>query len=201
MIPRKYYWLFAMVGAQGLLMVVSLVREIQESAGIFLFFFGILLTAMVVIDLLKRRRKDPRWFDSQYYHYVVLIFAYILLIHLLLLLTGNRAWDWHHLYVAVYSIFLILLGNLTPRLPFGSLMGLWIPGLFRSEERWCRAHRIAGFIYVAFGLLFLSLILLDFRIRNQVRLIFFYILLPLVVSNILPLLWEKMKQSPSAGGR
>ena len=68
------------------------------------------------------------------------------------LLMGSKVREWNHIFVLVYGIFVILLGNLTPRIPFKSFMGIWLPWLFKSEDIWRRAHRLAGFIYMGFGI-------------------------------------------------
>ena len=54
--------------------------------------------------------------------------------------------------VFVGLLFLIL-GNYLPKLRRNRTMGIKLPWTLASEENWNRTHRVAGFIWVAAGLL------------------------------------------------
>ena len=56
--------------------------------------------------------------------------------------------------VFVGLLFLIL-GNYLPKLRRNRTMGIKLPWTLASEENWTRTHRVAGFTWVAAGLLML----------------------------------------------
>ena len=61
--------------------------------------------------------------------------------------------------VFVGLLFLIL-GNYLPKIRQNRTMGIKLPWTLQSEENWNRTHRLAGFLWVAGGLLLILLTLL-----------------------------------------
>lgn len=61
--------------------------------------------------------------------------------------------------VFVGLLFLIL-GNYLPKIRQNRTMGIKLPWTLASEENWTRTHRVAGFTWVAAGLLMLLSVLL-----------------------------------------
>ena len=61
--------------------------------------------------------------------------------------------------VFVGLLFLIL-GNYLPKIRQNRTMGIKLPWTLQSEENWTRTHRLAGFLWVAGGLLLILLTLL-----------------------------------------
>lgn len=50
-------------------------------------------------------------------------------------------------------IFIMIFGNLSPRIPFNRYMGLRLPWTIRDEETWKLAHRVLGYTSFPVGIL------------------------------------------------
>lgn len=48
--------------------------------------------------------------------------------------------------VGLISFFMIVTGNLSPKIPFNRYLGLRLPWTVRDEDTWKVAHRIMGYI-------------------------------------------------------
>ena len=58
------------------------------------------------------------------------------------------------------GILFLLIGNYLPKTKQSYTMGIRLPWTLESEENWNRTHRLAGFLWVAAGTLFILLSLL-----------------------------------------
>jgi len=61
------------------------------------------------------------------------------------------------LMLGIVSLFIMVFGNLAPKLPFNRYMGLRLPWTIRDADTWKIAHRVLG--YVSFPLALLQFIL------------------------------------------
>lgn len=50
------------------------------------------------------------------------------------------------LLIALVSIFMMIFGNLSPKIPFNRYLGLRLPWTIRDEETWKIAHKILGYL-------------------------------------------------------
>lgn len=62
---------------------------------------------------------------------------------------------------ALVGVLFIVIGNYLPKTKQSYTMGIKLPWTLNSEENWNRTHRLAGFLWVAAGILFLLLNLLQ----------------------------------------
>ena len=58
------------------------------------------------------------------------------------------------------GLLFLILGNYLPKIRQNRTMGIKLPWTLQSEENWTRTHRLAGFLWVAGGLLLILLTLL-----------------------------------------
>ena len=58
------------------------------------------------------------------------------------------------------GLLFLILGNYLPKIRQNRTMGIKLPWTLASEENWTRTHRVAGFTWVAAGLLMLLSVLL-----------------------------------------
>lgn len=64
------------------------------------------------------------------------------------------------LLVAAISVFMIIFGNLAPKIPFNRYVGLRLPWTVSDEDTWKQAHRLVG--YTSFPLSIIQFILIFF---------------------------------------
>ena len=70
------------------------------------------------------------------------------------------------LVVGFFSVFMIIFGNLSPKIPFNRYLGLRLPWTIRDEDTWKIAHRILG--YISFPIAILQLIFVFFFQPQQI---------------------------------
>lgn len=66
--------------------------------------------------------------------------------------------------IIVISIFIMIFGNISPKIPFNRYMGLRLPWTIRDEETWKLAHKILGYIAIPLGIL---MIIASFFFKSQ----------------------------------
>jgi uncharacterized membrane protein len=64
------------------------------------------------------------------------------------------------LLVAGVSLFMMLFGNIAPKIPFNRYVGLRLPWTVRDEDTWRLAHKLVG--YTAFPLAIIQFVLVFF---------------------------------------
>ncbi len=62
------------------------------------------------------------------------------------------------------AIFIMVFGNISPKIPFNRYMGLRLPWTIRDEDTWRLAHRILGYISFPLGIL---MIIASFFFKSQ----------------------------------
>ena len=50
------------------------------------------------------------------------------------------------LIIGLISVFMMIFGNLSPKIPFNRYLGLRLPWTIRDEETWKIAHRLVGYL-------------------------------------------------------
>ena len=70
------------------------------------------------------------------------------------------------LVVGFFSVFMIIFGNLSPKIPFNRYLGLRLPWTIRDEDTWKIAHRILG--YISFPIAILQFIFVFFFQPQQI---------------------------------
>ncbi len=81
----------------------------------------------------------------------------VLLTHLALLARGlGLPLDMHRVGRAVYSVLIVALGNVLPKLPRNGLVGIRTPWTLADPAVWERTHRLAGYLCTVAGLISLA---------------------------------------------
>ena len=73
------------------------------------------------------------------------------------------------LMVALISIFMMIFGNLSPKIPFNRYLGLRLPWTIRDEQTWRVAHKILG--YSSFPIALIMFVLAFFFNNEKVVII------------------------------
>lgn len=73
------------------------------------------------------------------------------------------------LMVGLISIFMMIFGNLSPKIPFNRYLGLRLPWTIRDEQTWRVAHRIVG--YSSFPIALMMFVLAFFFNNEKVVII------------------------------
>ena len=127
----------------------------------------LLPTTAALIYLLVRRvwerdlvRDRDETFEPSYEAILFAVVLFIVAIHLLVLaaLTGafptQRVWLVRAMIVLV-GLLVVRIGNLLPRTRPNLALGIRTPRTLTNRSLWMQTHRIAGYVAVALGLLFI----------------------------------------------
>lgn len=84
----------------------------------------------------------------------------------------------------IFGLLFIVIGNYLPKTKQSYTMGIKLPWTLDSEENWNRTHRLAGFLWVIGGMLFIiaAFLKLDFWVDIVILLIM--VLVPTVYSYV-----------------
>ena len=84
----------------------------------------------------------------------------------------------------IFGLLFIVIGNYLPKTKQSYTMGIKLPWTLDSEENWNRTHRLAGFLWVIGGVLFIiaAFLKLDFWVDIVILLIM--VLVPTVYSYV-----------------
>ena len=185
MTAYKYIWVTIILIVQTCLAVYAISSDTLPLASAIIIsatYFFILLT---VIDIRTRRMERAEQFDKQYIPYITILYVYCFIIQLAITIFGENIRLWDDFLLLVYGLFLILLGNLMPRIPYRSLMGLWLPWIFRSESVWRLSHRLGGQLMFLTGFCFIVISALNFNIKHLATLFTIYVVLPTVIISLI----------------
>lgn len=83
------------------------------------------------------------------------------------------------------GLLFIFVGNYLPKTKQSYTVGIKIPWTLQSEENWNRTHRLAGFLWVAAGIVMLIAAWFSFRMKVIFPLMFIVIIIPCVYSYLL----------------
>ena len=83
------------------------------------------------------------------------------------------------------GLLFILVGNYLPKTKQSYTMGIRLPWTLNSEENWNRTHRLAGFLWVIAGLLFMVLSFIGWSTAALVAILVLVGAVPLVYSYLL----------------
>ena len=83
------------------------------------------------------------------------------------------------------GLLFILIGNYLPKTKQSYTMGIRLPWTLSSEENWNRTHRLAGFLWVLCGVLFIVMSFIGWSLPLFLILLAVMILVPLIYSYLL----------------
>ena len=150
---------------------------------------AMILIALIVLDLKapqitnlsvdNPKVKTIRAINRMTILIITLIYVTIVLSpkELELLIEDNEV-----IVVGLLSLFMMIIGNLSPKIPFNRYLGLRLPWTIRDEDTWKVAHRIMG--YISFPIaIFQFILIFYYSLETAVRLgILTWIIIPSVYS-------------------
>ena len=83
------------------------------------------------------------------------------------------------------GLLFIIIGNYLPKTKQSYTMGIRLPWTLNSEENWNRTHRLAGFLWVLCGVLFIAMSFIGWSLPIFLILLAVMILVPLAYSYLL----------------
>ena len=83
------------------------------------------------------------------------------------------------------GLLFIIIGNYLPKTKQSYTMGIRLPWTLNSEENWNRTHRLAGFLWVLCGVLFIAMSFIGWSLPIFLSLLAVMILVPLAYSYLL----------------
>ncbi len=121
-----------------------------------------------LVDLRLSRPKSPSRYDRFYPPtvYMALFFTIAWQIQATLNAMEVVSTNMYH-FSLLAGVFVLLAGNVYPRVPFKSYGGWPLPWLFKSEKIWRKTHRFTGFSWAAGGVLIILLTFLDMGMMGQ----------------------------------
>jgi len=191
---KKYYGIFLILTMQILICIYTVVNTDH------LFYPALIVAGSIVVviqaakDFLNIRRKEIERFDKMYIPYLTIIFFFLMVFQLMFLLLSEEILLKSNFIILFLGIYSILLGNLTPKLPFKSSMGLiFAPWTFKTENVWKKSNRLAGILTIIFGVILVVVSFLDFN-----RFVYIGIILSLLIIGMVYLAfysWRLHKKS------
>jgi uncharacterized membrane protein len=135
---------------------------------------GLLLYLLIApyTDSLSYRKLNVSRFDRFYPPFFYIYTAYLTSLQIYATLGGMKIVSPHLLhFLIITGMFLIGIGNVMPRAPYGAFPALPLPWLFKSEKTWRKSHRFMGFTWFVAGVILIagSLLALTLKInRNEI---------------------------------
>ncbi|CAN5656915.1 SdpI family protein [soil metagenome] len=118
----------------------------------------------LLLPLLRRidpRRSNYERFDATFW---ILVNAIVLFMAAMHVLTLGAALGWPidmtKAVLAMVGLMFVVLGNFLPRVKSNWWMGIRTPWTLESEHVWRETHRLAGYTFVAAGLIVMAATLL-----------------------------------------
>jgi uncharacterized membrane protein len=149
---------------------------------------GMVVLTLVLPWLSPKNFKIEPWADT-YYYIMAMIVALFGFIHVCLALSSlYPEWKFVYFMVAGMLLFFALLGNVLGQVRKNFWVGIRVPWTLASDTVWNRTHRVAGWLWVAFGLLGALAVLVFHNTEALVAcfvLLFVVALAPVVYSLIL----------------
>ncbi|MCP4677511.1 MAG: SdpI family protein [Deltaproteobacteria bacterium] len=118
---------------------------------------AIIITGCALYDLFKVRPQNPNRFDKHYISFLALPLGYLLFIQLCAQIGLKHLAQYKGFHEVAGGAFLVLFGNVFPRVPLGSSMGLKLRMIMKSETIWRKTHRLLGILFVLCGLVIIAL--------------------------------------------
>lgn len=148
------------------------------------------LMALIQVVLLFALRTDPKKQNMNAVLRTVSVWTCpVLSVIMYAIIMGNAMGHRMHIETVVpllVGLLFILIGNYLPKTKQSYTMGIKLPWTLHSEENWNRTHRLAGFIWVAGGILMVLLTLLHlWQVWLMLVLIAVLVLVPTVYSYLL----------------
>lgn len=122
-------------------------------------FMGILIVTLVVLDLnmAKTSRlsednpkvKTMRSMNRLIIAIIIALGAYYIIAPSVTISTQLS----DKILIIGLAIFIMIFGNIAPKIPFNRYMGLRLPWTIRDEETWKIAHKITGYLAFPIGIL------------------------------------------------
>nr|WP_321305047.1 DUF1648 domain-containing protein [uncultured Sphaerochaeta sp.] len=130
--------------------------------------FGMpLLLALLNIFVQLAVKTDPkRDTSSKLYHIARWTIAMLTLfiVPFSLLIALGQPFRVEKVVPLAVSVLLLVVGNYLPKIKQNYTIGIKLPWTLADEENWKKTHRLAGWIWTFFSLLFILVILLDFYV-------------------------------------
>ena len=83
------------------------------------------------------------------------------------------------------GVLFIVIGNYLPKTKQSYTMGIKLPWTLASEENWNRTHRLAGFLWVLAGALFIVMSFIGWSLAAFLLIIALMVVVPMVYSYLL----------------
>lgn len=133
---------------------------------------GIALAVWLLLPLLRRldpRRTHYEQFEETFHLLINVIVGYLGVIHVLML-GAALGWpvDMSRVMIALIGVSFIAIGNFLPRIRSNWWMGIRTPWTLENDRVWRETHRLAGWTFVAGGLLATLSMLLPAGLRFPV---------------------------------
>lgn len=150
---KKSEWNFTRIFFLAVsILIIVMAIFIREYNTFKIIIGALIIIALIVIDvqapkIAKLSSDNPKIKTLRTINKMVLaVMILILLFVELKPLDGKLSkWTTEILVVAAVSIFMMIFGNLAPKIPFNRYVGLRLPWTVRDEDTWKLAHKLVGY--------------------------------------------------------
>ena len=116
-------------------------------------FATLAIVSLVVLDIkapkiVKLSEDNPKIKTFRFLN-MLSLFVFILISIFAALSPNNEisiTEDNKTLVIGLISVFIMIFGNLSPKIPFNRYLGLRLPWTIRDEDTWRVAHRLLGYL-------------------------------------------------------
>jgi uncharacterized membrane protein len=160
----------------------------------------IALALWVLMPVLRRvdpRREHYERFDSTFWLWVNGMVLFMAVVQAMVLLAAlGHAVDVGRVILALLGVLFTVIGNVMPRIRSNWWMGIRTPWTLADERVWRGTHRVAGWSFVAGGLVALLSMVLPLGVRAPVA------IGALLLAGFVPAIWSFVlwRRSRAAGG-
>lgn len=147
---------FFLIASLTIIILSFFISDAKTSKAIFI---GLLIITLLLLDLnmpkvAKLSEDNPKVRTMRSMNRLIIAIFIILGTYYLISPSVTIAAETSDKFLIIgLAIFIMIFGNISPKIPFNRYMGLRLPWTIRDEDTWRIAHRITGYLAFPIGIL------------------------------------------------
>lgn len=158
---------FFLIASLAIIILGIFIPDAKTSKAVFI---GLILITLIILDLnmakvAKLSEDNPKVRTMRYMNRLIIAVFTILGAYYIISPSVTITTEVSDkLLIIGIAIFIMIFGNISPKIPFNRYMGLRLPWTIRDEETWKIAHKITGYLAFPVGIL---MIISSFFFKSQ----------------------------------
>ena len=147
---------FFLIASLAIIILGIFIPDAKTSKAVFI---GLILITLIILDLnmakvAKLSEDNPKVRTMRYMNRLIIAVFTILGAYYIISPSVTITTEVSDkLLIIGIAIFIMIFGNISPKIPFNRYMGLRLPWTIRDEETWKIAHKITGYLAFPVGIL------------------------------------------------